>query len=292
MDSDLTKLIKEESTRLRQKGADFIVLSFHEGGSRNGNDISSYYDTSLSSGYVDLVLEGHSHQNYVKQDSRGVYHIQGGGDNQGIIQVDVDINSVTGSYIVNQAKFISTDEYKQYSDDPIVDQLLDKYDSQVDIGNDELGYNSTGRSRDQLREIAAQLYYDYGIEHWSDEYDIALGGGFFSVRSPNYLKPGKVTYADLYMLFPFDNALVLCSIKGRDLQDKFFETDNDNYFICYGDYGAKIKDNIDPNGTYYVVVDSYTSTYRYNNLTEIERSDDNVFLRDLLAQYISDGFME
>jgi len=41
-----------------------------------------------------------------------------------------------------------------------------------------------------------------------------------------------------------------------------------------------------------VVVDTYTSTYAYNNLTEIERSDEHVYLRDLLAQYISDGFLE
>ncbi len=291
VDHDLTGLIKDESSRLRQEGADFIILSFHDGGANNGNNFS-YYDTALSNGYVDLVFEGHSHQYYIKKDMYGVHHVQGGGDNQGIIHVDVDINSVTGSYVVNQAKFVGNEDYSHYSDDPVIDSLLSKYDEEIGIGKDELGKNSVGRNRDQLRNIAAQLYYDYGIDRWGEEYDIVLGGGFFTVRSPGYLGPGKVTYADLYMLFPFDNALTLCSIKGRDLQANFFETDNDNYFICYGEYGAKLKDNIKPNETYYVVVDSYTSTYRYNKLTEIERSDENIFLRDLLAQYISDGFLE
>ena len=124
------------------------------------------------------------------------------------------------------------------------------------------------------------------------EYEIALGGGFFSVRSPGYLQQGDVTYAQLQMLLPFDNYLVLCSIKGKDLRDKFFYTDNTNYFISYGEYGANLKENIDPDATYYVVVDTYTSTYAPNKLTEIERYSKNVFARDLLAIYIQNGLLE
>ncbi len=291
VEDDLTRLIKDESRHLREQGADFIILSIHDGGSKNGSDFSSYYDMSLSGDYVDLVFEGHSHQPYVKRDKKGVYHVQGGGDNQGIIHVDVNINSLTGTNKVS-AQFVGTEDYKHHSDDPVVDDLLEKYKEQVSIGTDVLGYNSASRTSDQLLQIAAELYYDYGIERWGEEYDIVLGGGFFSVRSPYYLKPGDITYAQLYMLFPFDNSLVLCSVKGRDLKSKFFDTDNDRYYICYGDYGADVKNNIDPDKTYYIVVDSYTSTYRYNNLTEIERSSDNLFLRDLFSQYITDGMLE
>jgi hypothetical protein len=46
---------------------------------------------------------------------------------------------------------------------------------------------------------------------------------------------------------------------------------------------------IDPNGTYYVVTDTYTSTYSYNKLTEIQRLNENVYARDLLADYIKAG---
>ena len=52
---------------------------------------------------------------------------------------------------------------------------------------------------------------------------------------------------------------------------------------------SKIIVNIDPDKTYYVIVDSYTSTYRYNNLTEIYRYEENFFLRDMFAQYVRDG---
>ena len=91
------------------------------------------------------------------------------------------------------------------------------------------------------------------------------------------------------MLLPFDNPIVLCTIKGKDLRDKFFETGNDNYYITYGAYGAQLKDNIDPNATYYLVTDTYTALYAPNKLTEIARYDDTTFARDLLAEHIKSG---
>ena len=91
---------------------------------------------------------------------------------------------------------------------------------------------------------------------------------------------------------PFDNFLVLCSVKGRDLEEKFFETDHRNYFISYGEYGSSVKSSLDPNATYYVIVDSYTSTYGPNRLTEIERFEENIYLRDLFADYIKAGALD
>lgn len=297
---ELTDLVKAEALSLRQQGADFIVYSIHDGyGGKDYGDtasdsmLSGYYDTALSNGYVDVVFEAHTHRYYVKQDRHGIYHLQGGGDNQGVVHLDVDINTITGSFSVNEAKFIGSESYTgSYSDDPIVDNLLEKYKTEVSVGKDVLGYNSISRSSQQLREIAADLYYEKGMEIWGSEYDIVLGGGFFTVRSPGYLKQGDVTYSQLQMIFPFDNKLVLCSVKGEDLRDKFFETDNSNYFISYGEYGSSVKSSLDPNATYYVIVDSYTSTYGPNRLTEIERFEENIYLRDLFADYIKAGALD
>jgi hypothetical protein len=91
------------------------------------------------------------------------------------------------------------------------------------------------------------------------------------------------------MLMPFDNTLVLCSVKGSDLKSKFINTSNDNYFIGYTAYGASLKGKIDNNATYYIVVDTYTSTYGPNRLTEIARYTEGVYARDLLADYIRAG---
>ena len=80
--SALTSLVKAESDRLRAAGADYIVYSIHDGhdqsssapGKISSSQLSSYYDVSLSDGYVDLVFEGHTHKNYVLEDQHGVYH--------------------------------------------------------------------------------------------------------------------------------------------------------------------------------------------------------------------------
>ena len=86
------------------------------------------------------------------------------------------------------------------------------------------------------------------------------------------------------MIFPFDNELVLCSISGEDLLDKFMNG-RKNYYIKYSSYGESVKNNIRKDKTYYVIVDSYTSTYSWNNLTEIKRLGPNIYARDLLAEY-------
>lgn len=296
---ELTDLVKTEATRLREAGAEIIIYSIHDGyGGTNYGDtatagmLSGYYDVALSDGYVDLVFEAHTHKFYVKQDQYGIYHLQGGGDNNGISYVDLDYNTVSGNITVNTAEFVGTEKYSTFSDDPIVEELLEKYKEAVCIGDEVLGYNSQPRSGDALRSICSELYYQKGLELWGSDYDIVLGGGFFSVRSPGSLETGNVTYSQLQMLFPFDNYLVLCSIKGKDLQEKFFETDHKNYFISYGQYGAQVKQNLDPEGTYYIVVDSYTSTYAPNNLTEIVRYSESVFARDLLADYIQSGALD
>ena len=137
-----------------------------------------------------------------------------------------------------------------------------------------------------LRQLIADLYYMEGLFKWGGEYDIALGGGFISIRNPGYLARGEVTYSDLLELFPFDNELVLCTIRGRDLKERFLESDNSNYFICCND--ALVED-IDDNGIYYIVVDSYSASYKPNRLTEVERYGEAYYARDLLADYIRNG---
>lgn len=284
--SELTSLVKAEADALRSAGADLIVYSIHDGGT---GSIGSYYDTALSNGYVDIVFEGHSHYSYVLRDGNGVYHLQNQGDNGGISHAEIEYNFANGEYSVTTAEHVRSSIYSQYDDSPIVAQLLEKHKNVIAKAREVLGTNSTVRDPDTMRQIIAQLYFEAGYERWGNQYDIVLGGGFMSAREPEYLHAGTVVYGDLQSIFPFDNELVLCSIKGRDLVSKFLETSNSNYFIYCGEYGNSIKNNVDYNATYYVITDTYSSSYKYNNLTEIARYDANVFARDLLAEYIKDG---
>ncbi len=293
---ELTALVKKESTRLRkEEGCDLIVYSIHDGGddfSSSGvnnvkNSDMSYYDTALSDGYVDLVFEGHTHKQYILKDEYGVYHLQGGGENKAISRADVSIDTETGEYTVTP-KLVKNSEYAKSSlqDDPVVETIYEKYFPDSDPYTTVLGENVYKWDSSDIADKVAELYYNKGIEEWGDEYEIALGGGYLKTRSPYDLAKGNVTYADLFSILPFDNAIVLGSIKGRFLKSNFLSTTNKNYHTyTKGLYASDVDDD----KTYYIVVDSYTSSYAPNHITEVKRLEGKVYARDLVADYIADG---
>lgn len=290
--SELAALVMAESNRLRDAGADLIVYSLHDGYGGYSNSltdisssaISSYYEPSLSNGYIDLVFEGHTHQGYALTDEYGVYHMQNGGENAGIAHIEIEINSVTGTLSVSEAEVVRSYIYAAFADDPATEAIEDKYQDIIDKAYQVLGTNSSYMSDSALEDLAAKLYYEAGVEKWGDRYDIALGGGFLRTRNPYVLEQGEVAYADLMSLFPFNNRLVLCSISGSDLKSKFIETSNDDYHIYPINPAGIVSSK-----TYYVVVDTYTSSYSRNNLTVIEYYDDTTYARDFIAEYIRNG---
>lgn len=296
---ELTQLVKAEAELLRSRGADFIIYTIHDGhdetyagtGSMEVDSaaLSKYYDGSLSEGYVDLVLEADTHFSYVLTDSQGVYHLQAGGNNQAISHARVLIDKTNGDSNVFLAELIPSHQYGHQADHPMVEQLLEKYAPQLELTTGNLGFNRKYRSNDELSDLVAKLYRDTGVATWGEEYDIVLAGGYISCRSPGYLPDGEVSYSQLYALLPFDNQITLCSIPGKDLVNNFLETDHPAYHISTTPYGDSIRHTIDPEGIYYVVTDSYSAYYSYNNMTVIDTYDPTVFARDLMADYIRSG---
>ena len=293
-DSTLTALVKAEATRLREEeGVDFIIYALHDGIGKSWstikeftgnlyNEDGDYYDVSLSDGYIDLVFEGHSHQNYIVKDQYGVYHLQNGGDNKkGITHANVVINFDTGENTVTP-EFVGHSRYENESDDPIVDTLMAKYDNLVGTMNDPLGTNKKTRNSSDLADRVAYLYYTKGVEKWGANYNIILGGGDINVRSPYNLYTGDITYAMLYMLFPFDNEIVLCSLTGSKLNSRFI---TNTEYVTYG-YNSQ---TINANGTYYIVTDTWNSSYAYNGLKIVDYYAQNYYARDLLADFAISG---
>ena len=296
---ELTTLVKSEARKLRSEGVDFIIYAIHDGYttttndtqalSVNGNQLKKYYDISLSDGDIDLVFEADTHYWYTLQDPFGVYHLQAGGNNAGIAHARVLIDCTNQSSMVLSPELIPASKYNYLEDDPIVETLLDKYAQQIAPAYKVLGNNGQYRNGASICRLVADLYCKKGVEKWGADYDIVLGGGYISCRSPGYLPAGEVQYSQLQALLPFDNEISLCSIRGRDLISKFLETTNSAYYIQTTPYGESIRDQIDPNATYYVVTDSYTAGYSYNNMTVIDTYSKTLFARDLLAEYIIAG---
>lgn len=293
--SALTSLVKTEANRLRnEEGCDFIVYSIHDGYESNlsyssAQSVSSseidYYDTELSNGYVDLVFEAHTHKYYMIEDEHGVYHLQGGGENNYVSCADVSYNTVTKKYTVSP-KLIYKTAYGNDSinDDPVVGELYEKYFPDSNPYTTVLGANTSQKDDTAICEKVARLYYDKGVEEWGSQYNIVLGGGFLKTRSPYNIAAGSVTYAQIFSVLPFDNDLVLGRISGSDLKSKFINSSNANYH-CYYTVSAS---GISNSSYYYIVVDSYSSTYAPNNITEVARIS-GTYARDLLAEFVAAG---
>lgn len=296
--SALSALIRDEAAKLRSEGASFIVLSIHDGydDSFSGMHVipdskaSTYFDLTLTKKDVDLVFEGHTHQSYVLMDTNSVYHLQNGGENKGISHVKVYINPLTGTASVEEPEIIPSATYAKSAQNGLRDNLLDKYADKIAWTKEIVATLDRQLSRDELGTLVAGLYYEFGVEKWGGNYDIVLGGGLLSTRSPGYLAKGNLNYSMIQMIFPFDNELVLCSCKGWQLNQVFFKTTNDKYYIYCGEYGESVRKNIENDKTYYVIVDTYTSTYAPNGLVEIERFNEEYYARDLLLEYFEKNY--
>ena len=286
--SALTDLVKQEATRLRnQEKCDFIIYSIH-GSSSDGD-----YDTVLSTDkYVDLVLEGHTHNKYVEVDEGGVYHVQSNAYNENFYRITINLNLANNTYNVNNPVsynlYENSSPYRNYAEDAETKAIFDKYKNQYEFAYEVSGYNETVRYASDLKQKVADLYYDYGTATWGNQYNLILGGGYISCRGNN-LPIGNVTYADLYNLFPFDNDVSLCAISGRNLKYTQFITGSSNYFTKWSSYGQSIQNNINDSTTYYLVTDTYTVDY-YTSLTVIDTLEGGgVYARDLLNRFIADG---
>ena len=250
--SQLTNLVKAEAENLRAQGADLIVYSLHDGyeDSKSGtanvssNALSSYYSSVLSSGYVDLVFEAHTHQSYTLVDSKGVYHLQGGGENQGISHVEIEVNSANGNNKVTESGVVKSSNYANLSDHAQTEAIEDKYADILDFAFSPLGTVSSKQNSNVVADYVAELYLEAGLDKWYD-YDIVLGGGFLRTRSPYDLAAGEVTYADILSLLPFDNRIVLCRVSGSKLKSQFINTSNSSYHISYSEYGNSVLNSID-----------------------------------------------
>ena len=301
-DSALTNLVKAESNRLRQQeGCDVVVYILHDGRGQSYNntqDFASsdfhsgsdsnrgyiYYDVELSNGYVDLVFESHTHQNYILRDEYGVYHLQGASENRNISLADVSFNTVTKQIVSVYPNKIPVSEYANSNipGDPAVQDIYNQFFPDVDLYA-SIGTNSAQRNSDTITGKVAELYYELGRETWGS-YNVVLGGGYLNVRNPYNLYAGSVSYADIFTLLPFDNQIVLGKIRGSSLKSNFFNKDS---YTCYAP-NLTASDVVDSE-YYYIVVDSYTSTYSRNNITEIARYTPGVYARDLIADFIKDG---
>lgn len=284
--SELTALVQAEAERLRnEEDVNYIIYSIHDGDGQTMN----HYDESLSNGLINVVFEGHSHRSYCIDDSYGIYHVQAGGYNKGISHAYVTYNILT-EQSETTANVINNNVYKACESNNIINSLIEKYSNEIGNPDEVVGHIDTMRNSTALCNDMAAAYWQRGQKEWGSQYRIALAGGFIKARSPYNLNAGDIRVKDIQTIFPFDNRIHLCTVKGSDLLARFFNNTGSDYYYKYdADIRAKLESGQGLNDTYYIVTDSYTTDFAPNNLTMVQEISGDVFPRTLLIDYIKSG---
>ena len=288
----LANLVINEARRLKEdENCQIVVYSLHD-----SIDESGYQNNISTSKYVDIVFEGHTHAEYAKKDDYGIYHIQSGSYNSGISHATLTYNPKTKSVDTSLAENISTKSWLASDMDENTTALFEKYSEAIGNPKEHVGYNATERNKNELRTTGAKLMMEYGQKLWGDQYDIVLGGGYLSVRSPFILTAGFKPEEDIFNLFPFDNDIILCSATGAFLKKYYMKSTNSNYFISYNT-GYSSSSNLSDTQIYYFVTDTFGSDYYMygngyrldNQFKIVEQPEEACYLRDLMGIYIRKG---
>jgi 2',3'-cyclic-nucleotide 2'-phosphodiesterase/3'-nucleotidase len=232
-----TNLVKEESQRLKNLGADLIVLVNHNG--------------TVESGvmpYVDAVFNGHTHR-------REVFHVGGKPVYQGLaygqaishVRFAFNTANMIPSFIQDQSGvytydfLVSSNQFPQ--EDLEMKTLYDEYlvNEINDVKNELIGFADGAFSRQQLGALAVDEMLRYAQTVKPDV--VASFHNTGGVRST--IDDGPVTYGELYKAFPFDNELMIVEVTGSQLL----------WWLSAGLYEKTIPNLIpvDSNQTYWII---------------------------------------
>jgi 2',3'-cyclic-nucleotide 2'-phosphodiesterase/3'-nucleotidase len=204
-----TNLVKDESQRLKNLGADLIVLINHDG--------------TVESGvmpYVDAVFNGHTHR-------REVFHVGGKPVYQGLaygqaishVRFVFNTANMIPNFIQNQSGVYTYDSLISSNQFPLEDAAMKVlYDDYLvneinDVKNEIIGEADGAFSRQQLGKLAVDEMLRFGQTMKQDV--VASFHNTGGVRST--IDNGPVTYGELYKAFPFDNELMIVEVTGSEL---------------------------------------------------------------------------
>ncbi|MBQ0009263.1 MAG: bifunctional metallophosphatase/5'-nucleotidase [Firmicutes bacterium] len=213
-----TKVIQNVSDYLRvEKKCDIVIASSH----------SSYYQmepyeiTKVSKvsnkRYVDLVLNAHTHQSE-NFKCNNVLFAQFGANGEEVGEVTLYYNFDKNELVdlsTSVSEYSKFDILNQINNtvDPEIKAIVDRYNEDTkDLGKQVLTTKLSGQfySSEQLPNLMAEAIYEEAVDE-DYEIDFAYTN---SGRASHYNT--TMTYSDLYNIFPFDNAVPIIEVTGRE----------------------------------------------------------------------------
>lgn len=189
----------------------------------------------------------------------------------------------TLTYSPEESKMILVTD-STFQEDPEMTALIAPYKVKLDsIMSEVIGYsNETMDSKlpdSALPQFVIEIMRSQAEKATGEKVDAALvnlGG----LRSPLY--KGNVTVGSIFSIFPFENALTLITVKGKDLKD-LYKVVNERKRLAATVISNIIDDKEYRLATIDYLVDGNDNASALRSATN--RTDTNILLRDLIIDY-------
>jgi len=246
--TDEISTINQAARQLRTQGATAVVVLIHQGGQTTASTLNDASCPNLSgdiipivdglSSDVDVVVSGHTHQEYVCKRN-GKLLTQTGFYGSAVTEIDLTIQPGAGvtKLVANNRPVINDQNaagslpagYTALAKDSTVDALVQKYVSlSATLKNQVVGSITSDIKRALLPNASVATRDETAEGPMGDVMaDVYLAGGpaaDFAVINPGgvradliYQNGGKVTYGDLLTVAPFGNTLATVDMTGAQI---------------------------------------------------------------------------
>jgi 2',3'-cyclic-nucleotide 2'-phosphodiesterase (5'-nucleotidase family) len=267
-------IVQKHSKTLREElDCNLVLVATHN---YDEGEINNYLSLPYES-RIDGIITGHTHQKI----SRSIPH--NNDYNLPIIQCD-DKNETVGQIIINMDKNgnpvdSSIEHYlpEKYLSDQDFTVLINKYSDEINEGNRVIGYTTEMLYWDRLgKEMTNAM-----MERYAGDVAFINTGG---VRAT--ISTGNIRICDVFEVFPFDNIIVITSIRGDKLLSLYQEQKKYLYFNSSFDpadinsYSYYDIVTID-----YVYTGSYYQKY-FQNSSRVDRE----LMRDVFIEYLEEFY--
>ena len=277
--SPMSIISSTASTLRTTLGCDVVVVAAHEYDEGLNESIASLSGNSR----IDAIFGAHTHQNreefYQRSDYKEIPAVQCYHKNNNLAEVILSLDA-SNEYISAE---INKHRPSNYDISSNVQTIIDKYQYVINEGEEVLSTAPYGYSNSELGGFATDIMLNYEYEGYDfAEVDVSVinTGG---VRAE--INAGEITKAEVFEVFPFNNAVVLVNISGELI--KSLINQNSGYLYFAGNYNSLSDSTI----YQLAVIDYVFENTRYDQFDNLSASDyieTDVLLRDLLIEYFDE----
>jgi len=218
--SSSVETLAELMPEIKEKRPDIIIVAVHQGYKHRGDDFANEIQ-SIARAFpeIDVLLGGHTHTPVEDMRIGDVLYTQAGYHGIWLGQVDVTYDTVTRTILDKKSKLHLMDQQVAYHE-----KLLSRWSRELSESSNVLAsvigqLNEPLDTRaDSMGNSSMQKFICRAIAEGTGA-ELVLHG---SLAEEN-IKPGPLTYADIWRMVPYENTIGLISITPMQIREILME---------------------------------------------------------------------